>query len=134
MRSINTALVALLPVGGLLFIGAGLLGAGTLKDLGLVLFVGMGIAVYSSIFFATPVLVGLKEQDPKIANHTKRVLARRAAPAKRRPRDTAGAEVGAGAPALAGVTPKPGAKPVRPSPAPRRGGHAWPARRQAPLT
>ena len=56
MRSINTGLVALLPVGGLLFIGAGLLGAGTLKDLGLVLFVGMGIAVYSSIFFATPVL------------------------------------------------------------------------------
>ena len=45
MRSINTALVALLPVGGLLFIGAGLLGAGTLKDLGLVLFVGMGVGV-----------------------------------------------------------------------------------------
>ena len=45
MRSINTGLVALLPVGGLLFIGAGLLGAGTLKDLGLVLFVGMGAGV-----------------------------------------------------------------------------------------
>ena len=66
MRSINTGLVALLPVGGLLFIGAGLLGAGTLKDLGLVLFVGMGAAVYSSIFFATPVLVTLKQREPKL--------------------------------------------------------------------
>ncbi|BCJ74113.1 hypothetical protein CS0771_36570 [Catellatospora sp. IY07-71] len=78
MRSINTGLVALLPVGGLLFIGAGLLGAGTLKDLGLVLFIGMGTAIYSSLFFATPVLVWLKEMDPKIKNHTQRVLARRA--------------------------------------------------------
>lgn len=78
MRSINTGLVALLPVGGLLFIGAGLLGAGTLKDLGLVLFVGMGAAVYSSIFFATPVLVALKLRQPALKAHTKRVLARRA--------------------------------------------------------
>ena len=70
MRSINTAIVALLPVGGLLFIGAGLLGAGTLKDLGLVLFVGMLAAVYSSIFFATPVLVDLKEQEPQVQAHT----------------------------------------------------------------
>ncbi|MFD0821867.1 protein translocase subunit SecF, partial [Micromonospora zhanjiangensis] len=78
MRSINTSVVALLPVGGLLFIGAGLLGAGTLKDLGLVLFVGQGLAVYSSLFFATPVLATLKGFEPKIQNHTKRVLARRA--------------------------------------------------------
>ncbi len=79
MRSINTAVVALLPVGGLLFIGAGLLGAGTLKDLGLVLFVGMLAAVYSSIFFATPVLVDLKEQEPRFKLHKQRVLQRRAA-------------------------------------------------------
>src|SRR5919107_785285 len=79
MRSINTGLVALLPVGGLLFIGAILLKAGTLKDLSLVLFVGMGIAVYSSIFFATPVLVTLKQTEPRIKAHTQRVLARRAA-------------------------------------------------------
>jgi preprotein translocase subunit SecF len=79
MRSINTAIVALLPVGGLLFIGAGLLGAGTLKDLGLVLFVGMLAAVYSSIFFATPVLVDLKEQEPRFKLHKQRVLTRRAA-------------------------------------------------------
>jgi preprotein translocase SecF subunit len=78
MRSINTALIALLPVAGLLFIGAGLLGAGTLKELGLVLFVGMLSGVYSSIFIATPVLVDLKMADPKYRNHEKRVLARRA--------------------------------------------------------
>jgi preprotein translocase subunit SecF len=78
MRSINTSIVALLPVGGLLFIGAGLLGAGTLKDLGLVLFVGMLAAVYSSIFLATPVLVDLKEAEPKFKLHKQRVLARRA--------------------------------------------------------
>jgi preprotein translocase subunit SecF len=77
MRSINTGLVALLPVGGLLFIGAGLLGAGTLKDLGLVLFVGMGTAVYSSIFFATPVLVTLKRRQPELRAHAQRVLAAR---------------------------------------------------------
>ncbi|MEE6261932.1 protein translocase subunit SecF [Plantactinospora sonchi] len=78
MRSINTSVVALLPVGGLLFIGAGLLGAGTLKDLGLVLFVGMGAAFFSSIFLATPLLVSLKEREPRIRTHTQRVLARRA--------------------------------------------------------
>jgi preprotein translocase subunit SecF len=79
MRSINTGLVALLPVGGLLFIGAGLLGAGTLKDLGLVLFVGMGLGVLSSIFFATPVLTALKDAEPRIRAHNQRVLAKRAA-------------------------------------------------------
>ena len=78
MRSINTSVVALLPVGGLLFIGAGLLGAGTLKDLGLVLFVGMAVAVYSSIFLATPVVVDLKEREPRYAALRQRVQARRA--------------------------------------------------------
>ncbi|GAA1520751.1 protein translocase subunit SecF [Dactylosporangium maewongense] len=82
MRSINTGLVALLPVGGLLFIGAGLLGAGTLKDLGLVLFIGMGVAVYSSIFFATPVLAELKTREPRLQAHESRVANRRAALAK----------------------------------------------------
>jgi preprotein translocase subunit SecF len=117
MRSINTGLVALLPVGGLLFIGAGLLGAGTLKDLGLVLFIGMGTAVYSSIFFATPVLVTLKEHEPKIATHSQRVLARRqqlaakaTAPAAEKS-DTAAAS-GQKTPEMAvAATPRPGARP-----------------------
>ncbi|GIJ79653.1 preprotein translocase subunit SecF [Micromonospora phaseoli] len=79
MRSINTSVVALLPVGGILFIGAGLLGAGTLKDLGLVLFVGMAMAFVTSIMLATPLLVVLKNRDPRIQAHNKRVLARRGA-------------------------------------------------------
>ncbi|MEV6811205.1 protein translocase subunit SecF [Micromonospora sp. NPDC051296] len=82
MRSLNTSVVALLPVGGILFIGAGLLGAGTLKDLGLVLFVGMAMAFLTSILLATPLLVVLKNRDPRIAAHNKRVEARRAAVAR----------------------------------------------------
>jgi len=65
VRSINTSVTALLPVASILFVGAGLLGAGTLKDLSLVLFVGMLSGTYSSIFIATPVLADLKERDPK---------------------------------------------------------------------
>jgi preprotein translocase subunit SecF len=138
MRSINTAVVALLPVGGLLFIGAGLLGAGTLKDLGLVLFVGMLAAVYSSIFFATPVLVDLKEQEPKFKLHKQRVLARRAAgitdtkPARKAtPKQTAEAgdeDDAAAETVLAGSsTPRVGARPTprkRPGTAARPGGGA----------
>jgi preprotein translocase subunit SecF len=102
MRSINTSVVALLPVGGLLFIGAGLLGAGTLKDLGLVLFIGMMAAVYSSIFFATPVLVDLKEAEPRFKQHKLRVLQRRAGGGAEksgkalRPAAPAAARIGAG--------------------------------------
>jgi preprotein translocase subunit SecF len=82
MRSINTSVIALLPVAGLLFVGAGLLGVGTLKDLALVLFVGLAAGAYSSIFLATPVLVSLKERDPEQQAQRKRVLARRAAEAR----------------------------------------------------
>lgn len=83
MRSINTSVVALLPVGGLLFIGAGVLGAGTLKDLGLVLFVGMAVSFYSSLFFSAPLLVELKSRERRYHAHTQRVLAKRAAQAQR---------------------------------------------------
>jgi preprotein translocase subunit SecF len=65
VRSINTSLTALLPVASILFVGAGLLGAGTLKDLSLVLFVGMLSGTYSSICIATPVLADLKEREPQ---------------------------------------------------------------------
>ncbi|QOC92623.1 protein translocase subunit SecF [Micromonospora craniellae] len=85
MRSINTSVVALLPVGGILFIGAGLLGAGTLKDLGLVLFVGMAMAFVTSITLATPLLVVLKNRDPRIDAHNKRVVARRAGATRETP-------------------------------------------------
>ena len=51
MRSINTSLISLLPVAGLLFVGAGLLGVGTIKDLALILFVGLAAGAYSSLFW-----------------------------------------------------------------------------------
>jgi preprotein translocase subunit SecF len=117
MRSINTGLVALLPVGGLLFIGAGLLGAGTLKDLGLVLFVGMGLGVLSSIVFAAPMLTALKDQEPRIKSHNARVLARRSSArsgdvARGERTRSANATPSDDVPALAGTTPRPGARPT----------------------
>ncbi|MDA9913131.1 protein translocase subunit SecF [Candidatus Nanopelagicales bacterium] len=77
MRSINTSIVALLPVGAILFVGAGLLGAGTLKDLALALFVGMAAGTYSSIFVATPLLAQLKNREPEVQALERRVYARR---------------------------------------------------------
>jgi preprotein translocase subunit SecF len=76
VRSINTSLTALLPVASILFVGAGLLGAGTLKDLSLVLFVGMLSGTYSSICIATPVLADLKEREPQYKELAKRVKLR----------------------------------------------------------
>jgi preprotein translocase subunit SecF len=74
MRSLNTALSTLLPVAALLFVGAGLLGASTLKDLSLALFVGLLIGAYSSIFFATPILSYLKQREPKYKNFREKAL------------------------------------------------------------
>ena len=82
MRSINTSLIALLPVAGLLFVGAGLLGVGTIKDLALVLFVGLAAGAYSSIFLAPPIVCELKEREPKYIALAKRVTARKAAEAR----------------------------------------------------
>lgn len=78
VRSINTTVVALLPVAGLLFIGGGFLGAGTLNDISLSLFVGLAAGAYSSIFIATPLVADLKEREPAIKALKKRVLAKRA--------------------------------------------------------
>jgi preprotein translocase subunit SecF len=76
VRSLNTSLIALLPVAAILFVGAGLLGAGTLKDLSLALFIGLIAGTYSSIFIAAPVLVQLREREPAIKALNQRVLAR----------------------------------------------------------
>ncbi|WP_185061334.1 protein translocase subunit SecF [Pseudonocardia eucalypti] len=77
MRSINTSLFALLPVAGLLFIGVGVLGVGTLADLALVQLVGMIAGALSSIYLATPVLVDLKMRDRRYRQQAARVYARR---------------------------------------------------------
>ncbi|PYC62813.1 protein translocase subunit SecF [Micromonospora arborensis] len=132
MRSLNTSVVALLPVGGLLFIGAGLLGAGTLKDLGLVLFVGMAVAFLTSILVATPLLALLKNYDPRIQAHNKRVLARRGALARGEVTGKGAVSPAAAAAtdepldpdaaALAGAAPKVGARPAVKRPTGARGG------------
>ncbi|MFE4955010.1 protein translocase subunit SecF [Streptomyces sp. NPDC056653] len=81
VRSINTTVVALLPVAGLLFIGGGVLGAGMLNDISLSLFVGLAAGAYSSIFIATPLVADLKEREPQMKALKKRILAKRAAAA-----------------------------------------------------
>ena len=80
VRSFNTSLIALLPVGSILFVGAGLLGAGTLKDLSLALFIGLATGTYSSIFIATPILAVLREREPAMQALAKRVGARSGGP------------------------------------------------------
>ncbi|MGC4813477.1 protein translocase subunit SecF [Micromonospora sp. DT228] len=132
MRSLNTSVVALLPVGGLLFIGAGLLGAGTLKDLGLVLFVGMAVAFLTSILVATPLLALLKSYDPRIQAHAKRVQARRGGLARGEVASKGAVSPTEGqateesldpdAAALAGAAPKVGARPAGKRPTGARGG------------
>ena len=76
VRSTNTSIVALLPVASILFVGAGLLGAGTLKDLSLALFIGLLVGTYSSIFIAPPILAQLREKEPAMQALAKRVNAR----------------------------------------------------------
>jgi len=65
MRSINTSIVALLPVGSLLFVGTYVFGGLALRDFALALFVGLLTGAYSSIFVATPILAWLKEREPR---------------------------------------------------------------------
>jgi preprotein translocase subunit SecF len=77
VRSINTSIVALLPVGALLYVGTFVLGSGALKDLALALFVGMAAGAYSSIFIATPLFVQLKELEPGVKAGDSRAMKHR---------------------------------------------------------
>ncbi len=77
VRSINTSIVALLPVLAIIIVGAGLLGAGTLLDLAVALAIGMAVGAYSSVFIATPFFVQLKSRQPEIKALAARVAARR---------------------------------------------------------
>ena len=81
VRSINTSIVALIPVACILYVGAFLLGASSLKDLALALFVGMAAGVYSSVFIATPLLVHLKSNESEVVLAERREKARRRAQA-----------------------------------------------------
>ena len=77
VRSINTSVVAVLPVASILFIGSLLLGAGTLRDIALALFVGTIVGTYSSIFLAAPVYVHLRENEDKLKAAAAKVAANR---------------------------------------------------------
>jgi preprotein translocase subunit SecF len=127
MRSINTSLISVLPILALIVIAVWLLGVGTLQDLALVQLVGVIVGTYSSIFFATPLLVAMRERTELVRTHTRRVNNRR--------KGTAAKTAGSEAAAEADVTPEkvsvaaaqplattpapekpiPGAKPIRPT-------------------
>ena len=77
VRSINTSIVALIPVAAILYVGVFQLGSGSLKDLALALFVGMAVGAYSSIFIATPLLVQLKSRELGMKEVDRRALAKR---------------------------------------------------------
>ena len=137
MRSINTSLISVLPVLALMVVAVWLLGVGTLKDLALVMLVGIIVGTYSSIFFATPLLVTLRERTELVRTHTRRVVKRRS-PGSRTRADEAAADAakepaGDEAPTESAVEPTtkaaaakdaakpapnkpaPGARPVRPT-------------------
>lgn len=78
VRSINTTVVAVLPTGAILFIGLVWVGAQTLTDLSLSIFVGTIVAAYSTIFVASPLYSLLRENEPAIKARDQRVLAARA--------------------------------------------------------
>ncbi len=133
MRSINTSLISVLPIVALMVIAVWLLGVGTLMDLALVQFVGVIVGTYSSIFFATPLLVSLRERTDLVRKHTDRVLSRRKTAAARAVGAQAqtGEDTDRGEPEPASVAvpstpnpapaapppakPVPGARPVRPT-------------------
>ena len=112
MRSINTSLISLMPVLALIVVAVWVLGVGTLKDLALVQLIGIIVGTYSSIFFATPLLVTLRERTEKVRTHTRRVLNRRQGAAG--PAELATAVVGESAGGVAAEEPVEQAAPVRP--------------------
>jgi preprotein translocase subunit SecF len=125
MRSINTSLISVLPIIALIVVAVWLLGVGTLQDLALVQLVGVIVGTYSSIFFATPLLVAMRERTELVRAHTRRVNNRRKgslAKASNSSADstqdsTAGAEPEKVSVAAtpAPEKPVPGAKPIRPT-------------------
>lgn len=123
MRSINTSLISVLPILALIVIAVWLLGVGTLQDLALVQLVGVVVGTYSSIFFATPLLVAMRERTELVRSHTRRVLNRRKGSSGRAlDSDSSSAPVVGSTPVTATVAaaaapekPAPGAKPIRPT-------------------
>jgi preprotein translocase subunit SecF len=119
VRSINTSVIALLPVGAILYISTVLLGEGVLTDLSLALFIGIAVGTYSSIFVATPLLADLKEREPQYQQLAKRVAARQGAAARAAKGAAAPAKAAAASrrePAPAEEAPPPAEEEITPTP------------------
>lgn len=112
MRSINTTLISVLPVIALMVVAVWMLGVGTLKDLALVQLVGIVVGAYSSIFFATPLLVSIKERWGPVAAHTRKVHAKREAATSRDTSRNPAASNGSEIAASPAGAPRPGARPT----------------------
>jgi preprotein translocase subunit SecF len=119
MRSINTSLISVLPILALIVIAVWLLGVGTLQDLALVQLVGVIVGTYSSIFFATPLLVAMRERTDLVRAHTRRVNNRRKGVSARAENSVTGSDAEPEKVSVAATPapekPVPGAKPVRPT-------------------
>jgi preprotein translocase subunit SecF len=131
MRSINTSLVAILPILSVLVVGAWILGATTLEDFGLALLIGLLTGAYSSIFVASPMLAWLKEKEPRYSSIRQRLESRGGAAAAPLTPAAAAASLGAAGggddavarPAASGGAPRPrpgGSGARRPPPRPRK--------------
>jgi preprotein translocase subunit SecF len=121
MRSLNTSIVAVMPIVSILVIGAGVLGATTLNDFGLALLVGLLTGAYSSIYIAAPILAMLKEREPRYAGIRQRLTAKGGA-GLLTPAAAAALAGGGGGGTSAAPRPRQGAKPAaRPRPAPAEG-------------
>ena len=121
MRSINTSLISVLPILALIVVAVWLLGVGTLQDLAIVQLVGVIVGTYSSIFFATPLLVAMRERTDLVRTHTRRVNNRRKGSAAKSSSSTTDSVTDA-EPEKVSVAatpvpdkPAPGAKPSRPT-------------------
>jgi preprotein translocase subunit SecF len=141
MRSLNTSLTALIPVGSLLVVGVLNPAGGTLRDFALALFVGLASGTYSSIFFASPILVFLKEHEPRYQLIRERLETRAARPvtasarASRRsaavepepePPEIEEREEAAVVPVPAATRKSPAATKAAPARRPKGGGHGRP--------
>jgi len=89
MRSINTSFTSLIPVGTLLFVGSFALGAHTLREFALALFIGIAIGTYSSLFVASPLLAWSKEKEPEWERVRRRLDRKGGTPVEDEPTSTA---------------------------------------------
>ena len=111
LRSVNTSVVSVLPVLSTLIVGSFILGAATLQEFAIALTVGLTVGAYSSIFIAAPVVVWMKEREPR----NRQLRERLTAVADRETRAGASADV---VPAMAGAVTAPGSTAVSPVSAP----------------